>query len=171
MLRSVRFRCTILRHILFWVLAITCFKVTAIFYYDLQERSIDPKRSSLPFDIQQFQNLNDNLSADATAQHSNGSITSEIKAYRQYVETKNREQEMFNQHLFHSNRTRYVLLVQVHKRVVYLKRFIEMLRSVATINETLVIFSHDFIDSDINALITGINFVPVRIFVWTYDGR
>jgi hypothetical protein len=37
-----------------------------------------------------------------------------------------------------------------------------MLQEVETINETLVIFSHDFIDPDINALVTNITFVPVK---------
>ena len=69
---------------------------------------------------------------------------------------------MFNKHLFSSTYTRYVLLVQVHTRIVYLKKFIEMLQHVDKINQTLLIFSHDFIDSDINTLVTNITFVPVE---------
>ena len=76
---------------------------------------------------------------------------------------KNDEQFMYNNHLFSPTTTRYILLVQVHTRVVYLKKFIEMLQNVETINQTLVIFSHDFIDSDINTLVTNITFVPVKI--------
>jgi alpha-1,6-mannosyl-glycoprotein beta-1,2-N-acetylglucosaminyltransferase len=68
---------------------------------------------------------------------------------------------MYNKKLFSSKTTRYVLLVQVHTRVVYLKKFIEMLRSVQTINQTLLIFSHDFIDPEINILVRKIEFVPV----------
>lgn len=141
MFRSVRFR-----YVCFWIFAIFLFKTTSIFYYDLQDRSIDQTRSSLPFEIVKIRSTNENSS---------------IESLRKFVEEKNFQQKMFNRNLFLSNQTRYILLVQVHKRVVYLKKFIEMLRVVDQINETLLVFSHDFIDSNIDELVMSIDFVPV----------
>ena len=93
-----------------------------------------------------------------------------IEYYRKYVKRKNSEQFMYNKNLFSSNTTRYILLVQVHTRVSYLKKFIQMLHEVHTINQTLLIFSHDFIDPEINKLVRNITFVPVDlkllVFVW-----
>lgn len=163
-----RYRCIIVRSIIIWIIIITMFKLTSIFYYDLQQQSIDGSSSSLPFDIKEktsktsnlFLNLvkNDikllNLSMDINYTN--------IEYYRQFVKRKNQEQLMYNSNLFSSKTTRYILLIQVHKRVVYLKKFIEMLQAVQTINQSLVIFSHDFIDADINALVTNITFVPVN---------
>ncbi|CAF1167774.1 unnamed protein product [Adineta steineri] len=159
MLRIFRYRCIILRYIILWLFIITTIKLTTILYYDLQQQSIDSTSLALPFDDT---NTNKDKLFNPIA-NSNTSIIinrTTIEYYRKYVERKNYEQFMYNKHLFSSS-TRYVLLVQVHTRVVYLKKFIEMLRSVETINETLVIFSHDFIDPKINILVTNITFVPV----------
>jgi len=138
-------------------------KLTTTFYYDLQQQSIDSSSLALPFDDSQLNKEKNEKLFNLTKILNRSSIINRtaIQYYRQYVERKNREQFMYNQDLFSSKTTRYILLVQVHTRVVYLKRFIEMLRSVQTINQTLLIFSHDFIDPQINILVTNITFVPV----------
>jgi len=138
-------------------------KLTTTFYYDLQQQSIDSSSLALPFDDSQLNKEKNEKLFNLTKILNISSIINRtaIQYYRQYVERKNREQFMYNQDLFSSTTTRYILLVQVHTRVVYLKRFIEMLRSVQTINQTLLIFSHDFIDPQINILVTNITFVPV----------
>ena len=132
-------------------------KLTTIFYYDLQQQqqTIDSSSIVLPHDgkinskEKNFTSIN--LTINRTA----------INISREYVQRKNREQFMYNSNLFSSTTTRYILLVQMHTRVVYLKKFIEMLQKVETINQTLLIFSHDFIDPEINQLVTSITFVPV----------
>ncbi len=154
-------------------------KLTTIFYYDLQQQSIDSSSLALPFDDSKLNKEKNDKLFNLTKISNISSIINRtaIQYYRQYVERKNREQFMYNQDLFSSTTTRYILLVQVHTRVVYLKRFIEMLRSVQTINQTLLIFSHDFIDPQINVLVTNITFVPVinvlyRFYknTWEYSG-
>ncbi|CAF3420849.1 unnamed protein product [Rotaria sp. Silwood1] len=168
MFRFIRYRCIIFRHIIFWLFIIIMMKLTIIIYYDLQQQSIDSSSLALPFDdsklnkekkqtllnltTYQFQSINTTIIINRTT----------IEYYRQYVQRKNHEQLMYNDYLFSSNTTRYILLVQVHTRVVYLKKFIEMLKAVQTINQTLLIFSHDFIDPQINILITNIKFVPLN---------
>ena len=163
-----RYRCIMFRSIILWVIIITMFKVTSIFYYDLQQRSIDSSSSSsLPYDTEEktkkFSNLS-LFSIKTEIKSLNSSLIinyTMIEYYRQYVKRKNHEQFMYNSNLFSSATTRYILLVQVHTRIVYLKKFIEMLQDVDTINQTLLIFSHDFIDPEINILVTNISFVPV----------
>jgi hypothetical protein len=156
--RFARYRCIIFRYIILWIFILTIVKLTSLFYYDLQQRSIDSSSSSFPFNIEEKpkQIINLSISINRTA----------INYYRQYVHRKNQEQFMYNKNLFSFQTTRYILLVQVHTRVIYLKKFIEMLQDVETINETLVIFSHDFINPDINTLVTNITFVPVKIFCY-----
>jgi hypothetical protein len=131
-------------------------KLTTIYYYDLQQQqTIDSSSIVLPHDGK----MN---SKDRIFSSINLTINrTEINISREFVQRKNREQFMYNSNLFSSKTTRYILLVQMHTRVVYLKKFIEMLKSVETINQTLLIFSHDFIDPEINQLVTSIQFVPV----------
>ncbi|CAF1174208.1 unnamed protein product [Adineta ricciae] len=136
------------------IFVITLLKLIVLLFNDLERYSTEQTITSLPFD-KQIQ------SAHSSSNASNRTSPFSLDYYRQYVKQKNREQYMYNKNLFSVNTTRYILLVQVHTRVVYLRKFIEMLQEVETINETLVIFSHDFIDFDINALVTSITFVPV----------
>ena len=162
MFRFFRYRCIIIRYILLWLFLITLIKVTTIFYYDLQDQTTDSSSLSLPFDdTKLFKNQTLNISSSTINENVIINRTA-INLNRQFVEKKNREQFMYNSNLFSATTTRYILLVQVHKRVVYLKKFIEMLQDVEIINQTLLIFSHDFIDPDINLLVTNITFVPVR---------
>ena len=51
-----------------------------------------------------------------------------------------------------------VILVQVHSRLNYLKELIDSLKHTKYINETLVIFSHDLYDDEMNKLIQNITF-------------
>lgn len=54
-----------------------------------------------------------------------------------------------------------VIVVQVHNRLGYLKNLIYSLSKTELINETLIIFSHDFYDKNINNLIFNITFAKV----------
>jgi hypothetical protein len=85
-----------------------------------------------------------------------------IEFYRQYLKLKNGAQPMFNTDLFATDANiHYVLLVQVHDRASYLKEFIQRLSLVSNINQTLLIFSHDVLDSQINQFVAAITFAPV----------
>lgn len=166
----IRYRYITFRYIILCFFLLTIIKLTSIYYNDLQQRSIDKSSSSssssLPFDINERIKKSLNISNEIKIS-TNQTL---INYYKQYVERTNNKQFMSNSNLFLFNQTRYILLVQVHTRVVYLKKFIQMLQDVEKINETLVIFSHDFIHSDINALIQNISFVPVRkSFVYKLD--
>ncbi|CAF1366404.1 unnamed protein product [Adineta steineri] len=151
-------------------------KLTTISYNDLQEHALDDKLSSLPFDIKDKNKKSSHLPLISIEDKFEASDSllfninqTSIEYYRQYVKRKNQEQYMYNKYLFSSSTTRYILLVQVHTRIVYLKKFIEMLQEIETINQTLIIFSHDFIDSNINALIMNITFVPVMQIFYPFS--
>ena len=144
-------------------------KLTLLCYNDIQQRSVESTSSSLPFDTKDKHLETPPLLPRQRSEPIVSTNASEpinrttIEIHRRFVQRQNHEQRVLNVHLLSSTGPRYVLLVQVHKRVMYLKKFIEMLEAVETINQTLVIFSHDFIDPDINALVTNISFVPVMV--------
>lgn len=168
MYHCVRHRCAAVGSILVWITVIAMFKTTSIHYYDVTQQSIDSTSSALPLQGKERLEKDSTLGFNSIRNQIipvDSSITmnhTTIEFYRKFVAQKNQEQFMYNSNLFSSETTRYILFVQVHKRIVYLKKFIQMLQAVETINETLVIFSHDFIDADINTLVTSITFVPVR---------
>lgn len=54
-----------------------------------------------------------------------------------------------------------VLVVQVHNRAEYLELLIKSLESAAEVHSFLLIFSHDYISEEINAMVQGITFCKV----------
>lgn len=155
MSQFTRYHYVIIRYILFVIFILPVIKLTTIYFYDLQQRSTDTDSLSLPFEVEQRKIPIGNRSINLTDQPS-------IELYRQFVRTRNDEQDILNKPMFSPTKTHYVLLVQVHTRLAYLQKFLHMLEQVQTINECLIIFSHDFIDANINALIRNITFAPVR---------
>lgn len=149
-----RFRCSTLSQIVFVLLIFSTVKLTILFYNDLQRESANKIGGlSLPIERTQIE-WKEKLVTNVDRK--------QIENLRNFVKEKNEKQKIFNEKIFSSPRTRFVLLIQVHTRIVYLRKFIEMLRSVEKIEETLLIFSHDFIDENINKLVETIDFVPVR---------
>lgn len=61
-----------------------------------------------------------------------------------------------------------VILIQVHSRLNYLKELIQSLKETKHIEDTLVIFSHDIINSDMNDLVNTIDFCAVSSFLFTF---
>jgi alpha-1,6-mannosyl-glycoprotein beta-1,2-N-acetylglucosaminyltransferase len=92
----------------------------------------------------------------------------------------NYHHEILNEDRFGSvNKSTFVIAIQVHKRIDYLKYLIETLRNVSDIENALLIFSHDLIDEPINAVIKRIDFCRViqifyphniQIFANTFPG-
>ena len=63
-----------------------------------------------------------------------------------------------------NNKEFLVILIQVHDRFENLKILIESLRFTKYISDTIVIFSHDFIDPKINDYIEKVDFAAVIQF-------
>ena len=89
---------------------------------------------------------------------------------RQFIVRSNREQTMYNLDKFdmQSGPKTLVLVVQVHNRVNYLKQLINSLRNAKNIEHSLLIFSHDMYDQEVNAIVKAINFCPVSVHLKQY---
>lgn len=70
---------------------------------------------------------------------------------------------------YYANDSLVVILVQVHKRASYLKSLIESLRHTRHINETLLIFSHDYNSSELNNLVASVNFCSYVQLLYPYS--
>ncbi|UYV72029.1 MGAT2 [Cordylochernes scorpioides] len=90
------------------------------------------------------------------------SLPSSLPQLRHLVQEANSRQRVLNEELFPPLAPDdTVIVVQVHKRVHYLYALIESLRQAQNIENTLLIFSHDLYNSDINALVETIDFCKV----------
>lgn len=54
-----------------------------------------------------------------------------------------------------------IISFQVHKRIKYLRHLIVSLAQATGISRTLLVFSHDFYDEEINELVQSIDFCKV----------
>ena len=109
----------------------------------------------------------------------------DLNAIRQLIEKSNRNPVIRNKHFIEAllaeenkmntvdiNKTSgkfsykpprfFVIIVQIHARLNYLKELIASLKAIKHIEETLVIFSHDIYDPLMNQLIQDITFCAVK---------
>lgn len=63
----------------------------------------------------------------------------------------------------------FVILIQVHSRIIYLKELIESLRNTKSIQDALVIFSHDVYIKEMNDLIDSIEFCATMQIFYPYS--
>ncbi|RZC34391.1 MGAT2 domain containing protein, partial [Asbolus verrucosus] len=82
----------------------------------------------------------------------------------------NTEQLIYNQEINESSsEIDLVIVVQVHNRLIYLKELINSLAAAANINRTLLIFSHDVYDKDINEAVQSIQFARVMQIFYPFS--
>ncbi len=86
-------------------------------------------------------------------------ITARIKAI-------NEEQSVRNEDIFGPvSNTTVVIVVQIHNRVQYLRQLITSMSVATGIENSLIIFSHDYYDDDINDLVNRVDFAKtMQIF-------
>lgn len=92
-----------------------------------------------------------------------GNLTlSEVK---KKIWQRNRDQVIHNLDRFDLSvdESAIVIVVQVHNRPEYLRHLVMSLKKARDVERTLVIFSHDFYSEELDAIITSIDFCPVRI--------
>ena len=81
---------------------------------------------------------------------------------RRTVKQLNKKQKVLNIEKFpHRSSSSIVIVVQVHTRTRYLTKLIQSLKSARGISDALLIFSHDYYASDINSLVSSIDFCQV----------
>lgn len=84
------------------------------------------------------------------------------KSIRQLIERLNGDQTVLNEEVFGPlANDSIVMVVQVHKRITYLRHLILSLSHARDISKALLIFSHDYYDDEINELVQSISFCKV----------
>jgi len=75
----------------------------------------------------------------------------------------NRRQRIANLDVFDlvASDSAIVIVVQVHNRVEYLRHLISSLHKAVDIEQTLLVFSHDFYSDELNDIVASIDFCPV----------
>lgn len=93
------------------------------------------------------------------------------KALQRILEKYNDEQTILNEDKYGpvQNNDTIVIVIQVHKRIQYLRHLIESLAKAKDISKTLLIFSHDFFDDEMNELVQGIDFCRVLQIFYPYS--
>lgn len=82
-------------------------------------------------------------------------LQNEIKIQNSLKAEKNNEQKSYKMPKF------FVILIQVHSRLNYLKELINSLKETKYIEQTLLVFSHDIYNEEMNNLINSIDFCAV----------
>lgn len=106
----------------------------------------------------------------ATAGSSGGGGESKVEQQRilDRIRELNGEQSIRNEDIFgpvSDNSTLAVIVVQVHNRLQYLRQLIISLSQAKDIEKTLIVFSHDFWEPEVNDLVASVDFAKtLQIF-------
>lgn len=86
------------------------------------------------------------------------------------IERYNEYQTIINEEIFGPLQNDSILIViQVHQRITYLRHLIVSLAQARDISKTLLIFSHDFYDEEINELVQSIDFCKVMQIFYPFS--
>ncbi|XP_052748401.1 alpha-1,6-mannosyl-glycoprotein 2-beta-N-acetylglucosaminyltransferase isoform X3 [Galleria mellonella] len=107
-----------------------------------------------------------NISANSTEKAGPKNVT-EI---RKLIERYNDAQIIHNEDIFGPVQNDTIIIaVQVHTRLTYLRHLIVSLAQARDIDRTLIIFSHDYYDEEINNLVKSIDFTKVMQIFYPYS--
>ncbi len=147
-------------------------------YSDLQDLNIkyDIKGNNIKIEKKEL-----NVTSSVEDMKLNGRDLSFFKYLNQKAEIRNEYliEDLLNQEVFNienenlkSGKKNYkapkffVILIQVHSRLNYLKELIKSLKITKYIEQTLVIFSHDLYSKEMNDVIKKIDFCAVNITIF-----
>ncbi|XP_077303001.1 alpha-1,6-mannosyl-glycoprotein 2-beta-N-acetylglucosaminyltransferase [Arctopsyche grandis] len=103
------------------------------------------------------QGINSSVASDAGVS-SLLNISEIVKNIARY----NMQQTVINEDIFGPlQNNSVVIVIQVHRRITYLRHLIVSLAQARDIHNTLLVFSHDYYDEDINDLVQSIDFCKV----------
>uniref|UniRef100_A0A1B6CUN7 Alpha-1,6-mannosyl-glycoprotein 2-beta-N-acetylglucosaminyltransferase n=1 Tax=Clastoptera arizonana TaxID=38151 RepID=A0A1B6CUN7_9HEMI len=93
-----------------------------------------------------------------------------IEEIKYNINKYNLAQTIYNEDLFGPvlNNT-IVIVVQIHTRLVYLRHLIVSLAQARFIESTLLIFSHDYYDEEINELVQSVDFAKVMQIFYPFS--
>ena len=91
---------------------------------------------------------------------------SKIARILEKIKQLNEEQSIRNEDIFGNvNNETVIIAVQVHNRLQYLRQLIISLSQAQGIDKTLIVFSHDYWDENINDLVNSVDFAKtMQIF-------
>lgn len=115
--------------------------------------------------------MNSKLVKNASLSVLNGTMSStfidlfrrpNIRQMKKLIQKYNKRQSILNEDMFGPlDNDSVLIVVQVHTRINYLRHLIVSLAQARDISRSLVIFSHDYYDEEINDLIQSIDFCKV----------
>ncbi|CAG9828650.1 unnamed protein product [Diabrotica balteata] len=93
-----------------------------------------------------------------------------ISEIKRNIAQYNRQQIVYNENIFDPlQNDSIVILVQIHDRITYLRHLIVSLAQAPGISQTLLIFSHDYYDEEMNNLVKSIDFCKVIQIFYPYS--
>ncbi|XP_022831918.1 alpha-1,6-mannosyl-glycoprotein 2-beta-N-acetylglucosaminyltransferase isoform X3 [Spodoptera litura] len=93
-----------------------------------------------------------------------------ITEIKQAIKRFNEAQTIYNEDIFGPVQNDTVIIaIQVHTRLTYLRHLIVSLAQAKEIDRTLLIFSHDYYDEEINTLVRSIDFTKVMQIFYPYS--
>jgi alpha-1,6-mannosyl-glycoprotein beta-1,2-N-acetylglucosaminyltransferase len=97
-------------------------------------------------------------------------LKNDSKSIQRFIERINDEQAILNDDRFGQlQNDSIIIVIQVHKRAAYLRHLIDSLGRAKHISKTLLIFSHDFYDEEINELVQSIDFCRVMQIFYPFS--
>ncbi|KRY15805.1 Alpha-1,6-mannosyl-glycoprotein 2-beta-N-acetylglucosaminyltransferase [Trichinella patagoniensis] len=85
-----------------------------------------------------------------------------VDEIRRIIRDNNVHADVLNENLFGPvENVSFVIVVQVHRRLNYLRKLVESFEAAPFINRALVIFSHDYYDVEMNGFVRSIRFCRV----------
>lgn len=91
------------------------------------------------------------------------SLNSNLSAIKEIIWDVNRHQKILNLDRFdlQASESTVVIVIQVHNRPEYLRHLVRSLSRASEIEQTLLIFSHDYYSDELNDIVGSIDFAPV----------
>ncbi|XP_045783300.1 alpha-1,6-mannosyl-glycoprotein 2-beta-N-acetylglucosaminyltransferase isoform X3 [Maniola jurtina] len=107
-----------------------------------------------------------NATANSTERYGPKNVSDILRA----IQRVNEAQTIYNEDIFGPvlNDT-VIIAIQVHTRLTYLRHLVVSLAQAKDIDKTLLIFSHDYYDEEINSLVRSIDFTKVMQIFFPYS--
>ncbi|XP_060808229.1 alpha-1,6-mannosyl-glycoprotein 2-beta-N-acetylglucosaminyltransferase isoform X4 [Amyelois transitella] len=107
---------------------------------------------------------------NASGNSTEKSVLRNITDIRRAIQRNNDAQTIYNEDIFGpvQNDT-LIIAIQVHTRLTYLRHLIVSLAQARGIDKTLLVFSHDYYDEEINTLVRSIDFTKVMQIFYPYS--
>ncbi|XP_013163389.1 PREDICTED: uncharacterized protein LOC106114661 isoform X1 [Papilio xuthus] len=109
---------------------------------------------------------NKNITVNSTEKANPKNVSDIRRAIHRY----NEAQTIYNEDIFGPVQNDTIIIaIQVHTRLTYLRHLIVSLAQARDIDKTLLVFSHDYYDEEINSLVRSIDFTKVMQIFYPFS--